>query len=67
MSDAVVSIGLVWLEHGRGPGAAHGSRVPARRVPTWWRPWLTGTPLVLAPGQRGVVPCGFCMALPRGL
>jgi dUTP pyrophosphatase len=25
-----------------------------------------GEPVVLAPGQRAIIPCGFCMALPIG-
>ena len=64
MSDPV-SIGLVWLAHGAGlplptrqtAGAAGMDLVAA--LPA-------GGDIVLAPGQRALVPCGFAMALPQG-
>ena len=64
MSDSV-SIGLVWLAHGAGlplptrqtAGAAGMDLVAA--LPA-------GGDIVLAPGQRALVPCGFAMALPQG-
>lgn len=64
MSDPV-SIGLVWLEHGAGlplptrqtAGAAGMDLVAA--LPA-------GGDIVLVPGQRALVPCGFAMALPQG-
>jgi dUTP pyrophosphatase len=65
MTGAVVSIGLVWLEHGRGlalPMAQSAGAAGADLVAAL----AEDSPLVLAPGQRGMVPCGFCMALPVG-
>ena len=65
MSSAVVSIGLVWLPHGRGltlpmahSAAAAGADLAAALA--------EGETVMLAPGQRAIVPCGFCMALPIG-
>lgn len=62
---APVSIGLKWLDHGRGlplpaqqsAGAAGMDLVAALPL---------GGDIVLAPGKRAVVPCGFAMALPEG-
>lgn len=64
MTEAV-SIGLRWLEHGAGlplpqqqtAGAAGMDLVAAL---------ATGADIVLAPGKRALVPCGFAMALPIG-
>ena len=49
----------------------HGEGLP---LPTWQTAGAAGAdlyaaltePLVLLPGDRAVVPCGFCMALPDG-
>lgn len=60
-----LSISLQWLPHGVGlpvpkvqtalsAGADLCAAVPA------------DTPLILKPGQRALVPCGFAMALPAG-
>ncbi len=65
MAEAPFSIGLVWLAHGEGlplparqsAGAAGMDLVAA--LPQ-------GDTLVLAPGKRALVPCGFAMALPEG-
>lgn len=60
-----VSISLQWLAHGAGLPLPHvqtalsaGADLCAA-VPE-------GEPLVLAPGARALVPCGFAMALPPG-
>jgi dUTP pyrophosphatase len=65
MSSAVVPISLVWLPHGLGlplplgqSAGAAGADLAAALV--------EGEPVVLAPGQRAIIPCGFCMALPIG-
>lgn len=58
-------IGLTWFDHGRGlalprqqsAGAAGMDLCAA--VPE-------DEPLVIAPGARALVPCGFAMALPQG-
>lgn len=52
---------------------AHGEGLP---LPAWQTAGAVGAdlhaaiaedaPLVLAPGERSVVPCGFCLALPEG-
>ena len=63
--DNAVSIGLVWLAHGEGltlparqtEGAAGMDLVAALS---------SDSPMMLAPGERGLVPCGFAMALPLG-
>ncbi|HEX4299092.1 MAG TPA: dUTP diphosphatase [Devosia sp.] len=60
-----IEIALRWLDHGRGlalpqrqsPGAAGLDLCAALGV---------DETLVLAPGQRASVPCGFAMALPPG-
>lgn len=64
MADGV-SIGLVWLPHGRGlplparqSAGAAGMDLVAALSPD--------ADMILAPGQRGLVPCGFAMALPYG-
>jgi dUTP pyrophosphatase len=65
MSGTVVSIGLVWLPHGQGlplpmahSAGAAGADLAAALA--------EGEPVMLAPGQRAIIPCGFCMALPIG-
>ncbi|WP_375452360.1 dUTP diphosphatase [uncultured Devosia sp.] len=60
-----VSIGLVWLAHG------HGLPLPAPQSVSAAGADLAaalgdGDAVVLAPGQRAMIPCGFCMALPQG-
>lgn len=65
MSQNTVPIGLVWLAHGQGlplpaaqsAGAAGVDLVAALRE---------DGPLLLLPGQRAMIPCGFCIALPVG-
>lgn len=64
MSDPV-SIGLVWLAHGEGlplparqTAGAAGMDLVAALSP--------GADILMAPGQRALVPCGFAMALPQG-
>jgi dUTP pyrophosphatase len=60
-----VSIGLTWLEHGRGldlparqsPGAAGVDLIAALGA---------SETITLPPGGRAIVPCGFAMALPVG-
>jgi len=61
----VVTIKLVWLDHGRGltlpmaqSAGAAGADLAAALA--------ENDVVTLAPGQRGIVPCGFCMALPVG-
>ena len=58
-------IGLRWLNNGLGLAA------PAQQSAGAAGMDLTAaiaddTPLLLAPGERAVVPCGFAMALPLG-
>jgi len=65
MSQAPVSIGFVWLEHGRGldmprqqtKGAA-GLDVPAALGPD--------EVIEIAPGHMAMIPSGFAIALPEG-
>jgi dUTP pyrophosphatase len=60
-----VTIPLMWLPHGRGlalpslqtPGAAGLDLIAAL---------AEGEPMLLLPGGRKLVPCGFAMALPAG-
>jgi dUTP pyrophosphatase len=64
MASVPVSIALRWLEHGRGlplptqqtAGAAGMDLMAALAA---------DAPKVLVPGARGVIPCGFAMALPN--
>lgn len=60
-----ISIGMMWLAHGEGLA------LPARQTAGAAGMDLVAAlaedaELVLQPGQRGVVPCGFAMALPEG-
>ncbi|MCW5722763.1 MAG: dUTP diphosphatase [Devosia sp.] len=60
-----VSVRLTWLAHGVG------LPLPALQTPQAAGADLCaalpeGGQLTLAPGQRALVPCGFCMALPEG-
>jgi dUTP pyrophosphatase len=62
---AAVSIALQWLPHGAG--------LPVPKVQTALSAGADlhaavaeGEPIVLAPGARALVPCGFAMALPAG-
>jgi dUTP pyrophosphatase len=63
--DNAVSIGLVWLAHGEG------LKLPARQTEgaagmDLVAALLSDSPMMLAPGERALVPCGFAMALPLG-
>jgi dUTP pyrophosphatase len=65
MNEEPISIGLMWLPHGQGlalpmaqSAGAAGADLAAALA--------EHDPVVLAPGQRGTIPCGFCMALPVG-
>ena len=66
MSDLLdVSIALTWLEHGQG------LPLPARQTALAAGMDLTAAlhleeELILQPGMRALVPCGFAMALPAG-
>lgn len=62
---APLSIDLVWLPHGEGLA------VPAQQTAGAAGMDMTaaiaeGAELVLQPGHRALVPCGFAMALPLG-
>ena len=65
MSSAPVSIGLVWLSHGQGLALpmAHSAGAAGADLAA---ALAEGEPVMLAPGQRAIIPCGFCMALPIG-
>ena len=65
MMSEPVSVRLKWLAHGEGlPAPALASALAAGAD---LRAALKqDEPLTLAPGQRGIVPCGFAMALPAG-
>lgn len=62
---SALTIRLTWLAHGRGLPVPRQQSVGAAgmdlcaAVPA-------DEPLILAPGARAVVPCGFAMALPEG-
>lgn len=65
MPNSSLNIDLVWLEHGQGlsvPGlqTAGAAGVDLQAAIG------AADPLVLPPGQRAMVPCGFAMALPSG-
>ena len=65
MSSTLVSIGLVWLPHGQGLALpmAHSAGAAGADLAA---ALAEGEPVMLAPGQRAIIPCGFCMALPIG-
>jgi len=58
-----VKVQLRWLEHGLGLDLP--SRATAGAAGFDLRAAVS-EPLVLAPGQRALVPCGFCIAIPEG-
>jgi dUTP diphosphatase len=63
MAGEAVSIRLVWLPHGEGlslPMAQSAGAAGADLAAA------LDAAVVLAPGQRALIPCGFCMALPIG-
>ncbi len=65
MSARQVIIGLKWLPHGEGlalPAAATALAAGADLCAAL----AAGERLLLAPGKRAMVPCGFAMALPAG-
>ncbi|WEJ58444.1 dUTP diphosphatase [Devosia sp. FJ2-5-3] len=65
MSARQVIIGLTWLPHGEGlalPAAATALAAGADLCAAL----AEGERLILAPGKRAMVPCGFAMALPAG-
>jgi dUTP pyrophosphatase len=60
-----VGISLRWLDHGRGldlprqqTAGAAGVDLPAALE--------QDHEIIIAPGQRALIPCGFCIALPEG-
>ncbi len=60
-----VGIKLRWLDHGRGlplpaPQTAGAAGVDLHAA------LLPDEPVVLAPGARALIPCGFVLALPQG-
>ena len=65
MSVNQVRIGLKWLPHGEGlapPAAATALAAGADLCAALGE----GEHVILAPGKRAMVPCGFAMALPPG-
>lgn len=60
-----ISIPLVWLAHGEGLAlpARQTSGAAGMDLVAALSPDVT---IVLAPGHRALVPCGFAMALPEG-
>lgn len=65
MSSVSPTIRIKWLAHGEGlPAPAMASALAAGAD---LRAALSeGEPLMLEPGKRAIVPCGFAMALPAG-
>lgn len=65
MSSASPTIRIKWLAHGEGlPAPAMASALAAGADLRAALP--EGEPLMLEPGKRAIVPCGFAMALPAG-
>lgn len=58
-----MNVQLRWLEHGLGLDLP--SRATSGAAGFDLRAAVS-EPLVLAPGQRALVPCGFCIAIPEG-
>jgi len=65
MEPARVSIGLRWLEHGKGLEAPRQQTAGAAGMDLA-AALEAGTELVLPPGGRALVPTGFAIALPQG-
>jgi dUTP pyrophosphatase len=65
VSSFPVAIGLRWLEHGRGlaPPEAQSTGAAGADLLAALRP---GETVMLGPGERAPVPCGFALALPPG-
>jgi dUTP pyrophosphatase len=60
-----VNIGFIWLDHGLGLAAPAQQSAGAAGVDL--RAALgPDEEMILKPGKRAMLPCGFCMALPRG-
>jgi dUTP pyrophosphatase len=65
MAAEPVPIRLTWLEHGRGLTPPQSQTAAAAGVDLA-AALPEGQDLLLAPGKRALVPCGFAMALPVG-
>ena len=65
MTIAPIEIGLVWLEHGQGLALPAQQSAGAAGMDLVAALPQKGD-IVLAPGRRALVPCGFAMALPQG-
>ncbi len=64
MTEAV-SVGFVWLDHGRGLEAPRQQSVGAAGVDLLAALGVSET-LTIAPGKRALVPTGMAIALPAG-
>jgi dUTP pyrophosphatase len=60
-----VAIAFRWLDHGRGLTAPERQSTGAAGVDLL-AALDSSAPLLLPPGKRALVPCGFAMALPQG-
>ncbi|WDR02106.1 dUTP diphosphatase [Devosia algicola] len=65
MPVQTVEIGLSWFEHGRGLSVPRTQSAGAAGVDLM-AAISENEPIVLPPGQRALIPCGFAMALPDG-
>jgi dUTP pyrophosphatase len=61
----MVTVALSWLDHGRGLDTPAYQSADAAGVDLA-AALGDGDDLIIAPGGRALVPCGFAMALPRG-
>lgn len=60
-----VSVGFCWLDHGKGLAVPRQQSAGAAGVDLLAALGLDDD-VVIAPGQRALVPCGFSLALPEG-
>lgn len=65
MTPAPVQVGLKWLAHGAGLPLPAAQTIEAAGVDLH-AALDEREPVVLLPGERHLVPCGFAMALPSG-
>ncbi|MCY1545496.1 Deoxyuridine 5'-triphosphate nucleotidohydrolase [compost metagenome] len=65
MTANPLSIALRWLPHGEGLSVPRQQTAGAAGMDLL-AALPAGEDLILAPGKRAVVPCGFAMALPHG-
>ncbi len=65
MGQSATQIELCWLDHGKGldTPAYHSELAAGADLAAAVPP---DAPVLIAPGERALIPCGFCLAIPPG-